>query len=87
MAVMTIGEGITVETVEPLCTYLCGSGKPAIGPVLDRETGEVAFTMHCCEDCMAHQAYSDWYKSEHGIRPRWMTREDCIAAYWAEVAA
>lgn len=63
------------------CDYDCGSGLPAIGPV-HGEDGEILFVMHCCADCMAHQAYSDWYKSEHGIRPRWMTREECIDAYW-----
>lgn len=65
------------------CQYDCGSGKDAIGEVMDPETGEVAFTFYACPDCMAHQAYSDWYKAENGIRPRWMTREECIEAYWA----
>lgn len=82
MTLMTIGTDITVETVAPLCVYLCGSGKAPIGDVLDPATGEVAFTMLDCEDCMAHQAYSDWYKAENGMRPRWMTREECIEAYW-----
>lgn len=85
MAVMMIGEDITVETVAEQCTYLCGSGKPAIGDVFDPETGEVAFRMLSCEDCMAEQAASDAYKAEHGMRPRWMSREQLIAYFWAEV--
>jgi hypothetical protein len=84
MTTTTLANGaIVIETVEALCEYLCGSGKPAIGEVRDPATGEVAFTMHVCEDCMAEQAYSDWYKAEHGIRPRWMSREALIEAWWA----
>jgi hypothetical protein len=67
------------------CTYVaygCTSGKAPIGAVLDPATNEVAFVMYACPDCMAEQAYSDWYKSENGMRPRWMTREEKIDAYW-----
>ena len=62
----------------------CKSGLDAIGPVYETpESTVVAFTMHVCPDCMAHGAYSDWYKAEYGMRPRWMTREECIEAWWA----
>lgn len=68
------------------CTYIaqgCDSGKAPIGDVHDAVTGEVLFVMESCEDCMAHQSYSDWYKEENGIRPRWMTKAECVEAWWA----
>jgi hypothetical protein len=74
------------DTIATECTYVeygCTSGKAPIGDVHDAITGEVIFSMTCCEDCMAHSAYSDWYKAEHGIRPRWMTKAECIEAWWA----
>lgn len=71
------------------CTYTDISPEvahgPVIGDVLDPETGEVAFFFEVCADCMADNAYSDWYKAENGFRPRWMSREERIEAYWTEV--
>lgn len=66
MAVITIGEDITVETVEPLCHYCM------------EQPSET--TYGACGDCEDHNMGSDLYKDLHGFRPRW-PREEVIAWY------
>jgi hypothetical protein len=76
MALMTIGEDITVETVQPLCRSLDGN-------VAVEAYGRVEH----CADCHDAGSGSDYWKELHGTRPRHLDTAELAAWYRAQAAA
>lgn len=67
MTVATISEGITVETVEPLCSSCFGA------PVV------VTSGTDLCGDCLDVECAINVYKDVYGVKPRGWSDADLVA--------